>query len=170
MVEDLTPPPDDAPRVSSQRERDLMLEEVMRNAEEKEILRVVSKRPGIPVRQLVVAVLLGILGVGSWFIPLPFLDAPPPPRFAPESQEAALRFAVTLQRDRVLDHRVEAHRLPEFIREVGDTLPGVSYERLSGGRFRIDGVTEEASVSYTFPDSLTVFLQDALVQIARGRQ
>lgn len=169
MVEDLTPPPDDAPRVSSQRERELMLQEVMRTTEEKDFLRVPSTPPGIPVRRLVAAILIGALGVGCWFIPLPFLDAPPAPELSAESQEAALRFAVALQRDRVLDHRVDARRLPEFIREVGDTLPGLSYERLSGGRFQLDGATAEAAVSYTFPDSLTVFLDDALLQIAQGR-
>lgn len=169
MVEDITPPPDDAPRVSSQRERELMLEEVMRTTEEKETLHVVSRPPGLPVRRLVVATLVGILGVGCWFVPLPFLDAPPAPEFSAESQQAALRFAVALQRDRVLDHRVDARRLPEFIREVGDTLPGVSYERLSGGRFRLDGAADSVAVSYTFPDSLTDFLGDALIQIAQGR-
>lgn len=142
-----------------------MLQEVMQDTQDKDTLHVVAKAPGIPLRKAIVTGLVAILGLGAWLVPIPFLDAPAPPPPVPEMQDAGLRFAVALQRDRILSHRIDARRLPDFLREVGDTLPGLTYERLSGGRFVLAGTAGEVEVMYTFPDSLPDFLGDALTRL-----
>lgn len=159
-----------APPLSSERQREVMLDEVVRAAEVKEAVRRPWKggRTTTPLRLVLSLVLTGV-AIWLWFFPPGILAPPAPPTPSAVQVEAALRFAVALQAERIHAHRVEARRLPDFLREVGDTLPGMRYRRLDGGTFLLVGSAGEVEVSYRSDQSLEEFLGDAVRRLGESQ-
>ncbi len=76
--------------------------------------------------------------------------------------EAGLRMAVALQAERIFAHRDQVRRLPDFLREVGDSLPGILYRRLDGGTFLLLGRAGDVEVEYRSDQPLAEFVAPAL--------
>jgi len=114
-----------------------------------------------PVR-LGLAVLLTAVAIWLWLLPPGFLAPSPPPGPTPERTEAALRVAMALQAERIFEHRIQARRLPDFLREVVDTLPGIRYTRLDAGTFSLEGSSGGLTLVYRSDQSLDDFVGDAV--------
>lgn len=163
------PPEPEEPEVSSADERARILTEVVADAEAREVFqRVVTREPGVTVRKLVVTLILLATAGGVWAWQPPFLAPPEPPLRTPEQVEAALRFAVTLQAERLLQRRTENRRVPDFLREAGDTLPGLVYQRPDGGSFTLEARSGDVTVRYDSRSDLENFLGDAPLVLAEG--
>lgn len=162
------PEPDDA-ELSSADDRARMLAEVVADAEAREIFqRVATRKPGVTVRKTLATLVLVVAAVVVWVWQPPFLASPAPPTRTPEQVEAALRFAVTLQAERLLERRAANRRLPDLLREAGDTLPGLTYERPDGGSFILEGRSDDVTVRYSSRSDLADFLGDAPLVLAEG--
>jgi hypothetical protein len=70
--------------------------------------------------------------------------------------------AVALQAERIFAHRDQVRRLPDFLREVGDSLPGILYRRLDGGTFLLLGRAGDVEVEYRSDQPLAEFIAPAL--------
>lgn len=167
-ADDAEPEPDE-PEVSSADQRARILTEVVADAEAREVFqRVAVREPGVTVRKLVVTAMLAVTAAGLWVWQPPFLAPPDPPARPPEQVEAALRFAVTLQAERLLQRRTENRRLPDLLREARDTLPGLTYQRPDGGSFILEGRSGDVRVRYNSRSDLERFLGDAPLVLAEG--
>lgn len=95
----------------------------------------------------VAAVLLVATG-WIWLFPPSFLrvDQPPPQPLARE--EAALRFAIWVQAQRIEVYRRAEGELPAALEEAGPPLPGMSYVRLSPGLYQLTGSTDRQALTY----------------------
>lgn len=162
-------PEAEEPEVSSADERARILTEVVADAEARQVFqRVATREPGVTVRKVVVTAILLVTAAGLWVWQPPFLAPPDPPARTPEQVEAALRFAVTLQAERLLQRRTENRRLPDLLREAGDTLPGLTYQRPDGGSFILEGRSGDVTVRYNSRSNLERFLGDAPLVLAEG--
>lgn len=162
MEEKPTPP--ESPSLSSQRERDRALAAVLQGAGSAEGWRLPPGPPrrGVTTVRLALAALLTAVAMWLWILPPAFLSPSPPPALTQERAEAALRVGMALQAERILEHRIRARRLPDFLREVGDTLPGIRYTRLDAGTFSLEGSSGGLTLVYRSDQSLDDFLGDAV--------
>lgn len=105
---------------------------------------------------LLVALLVGTAWV--WLFPPSFLrvEAPTPQPVAEE--EAALRFAIYVQAQRIELYRREAGRLPETLEEAGPPLEGMSYLRLSRDLYQLTGSTARVTLTYRSDLPLDAFV------------
>jgi hypothetical protein len=94
-----------------------------------------------------VAVLL-VLTVWIWIFPPAFLrmEAPQPQPVAEE--EAALRFTMYVQAQRIKAFRLENGRLPETLGEAGPPLPGMRYTVLHTDLYQLTGETDRVTLTY----------------------
>ncbi|UCC25678.1 MAG: hypothetical protein JSU98_01020 [Gemmatimonadales bacterium] len=156
-------PSPDAPSLSSEQEREAMLAEVARDSEAREV----GRRPTGPRRattplRLAVALLSTAVAGWLWLFPPAFLGPPPGGEMSTARIEAGLRMAVALQAERIFAHRDQVRRLPDFLREVGDSLPGILYRRLDGGTFLLLGRAGDVEVEYRSDQPLAEFIAPAL--------
>lgn len=155
--------PDPAPALSSDDQRDAALAQVLAQSRIRERIRRESVRPpGPPVGRWALALVLASVAVWLWAAPPPFLREPATPAIPVERADAGLRLAVALQSERVHAHRLRVRRLPDFLRELDDTLPGMSYRRLDGGTFLLRGSAGGLTLEYRSDESLSEFLGDSL--------
>ena len=75
----------------------------------------------------------------SWLGRPSFIWGPRGTPPAPEVQEANLRMAMFLQGMRVDKYRKEHRAYPASLAELGDSVPGLSYQRLSDSTFELRG-------------------------------
>lgn len=94
-----------------------------------------------------VGVLL-IITAWLWLFPPAFLrlDAPEPQPVAQE--EAALRFTMYIQAQRIKAFRLESGRLPEDLEEAGQPLPGMRYTVLHQALYQLTGATDRVTLTY----------------------
>jgi hypothetical protein len=161
---DKPPPP-----LSTERQREVMLAEVMMDTEAKEAARRPGPQRGTTWTRIAVASVLTLLAGWAWLLPPSFLQPPPPPAQSSMRIEAGLRFAVALQAERIFEFRTEAQRFPDYLREVGDTLPGLTYRRVDGGSFLLRGQVGDVMVQYRSSDELGDFLGNAIRTLERER-
>ena len=155
--------PPDGPAASSTDRREAMLAEVLRDTALRDTTRHSGRAPPTTTPgRLAVAAVLVIVAAWVWLAPPAFLRAAPGPAPDPARVEAGLRLAVALQAERLLAHRVEARRLPDYLREVGATLPGLDYRRIDGGTFLLRARSGPVVVEYRSDESLPDFLAPAL--------
>lgn len=94
-----------------------------------------------------VAILLG-LTAWLWLLPPGWL-VPPPPEPQPIAQEeAALRFGMYLQAQRIRAFEIREGRLPETLTEAGQGLPGVAYTVLGPDLYQLTGTTDRLQLTY----------------------
>lgn len=157
------------PPLSTESQREVMLAAVMMDTEAKEAARRPGPQRGTTWPRVAVAAVLTILAAWAWLFPPGFLRPPPPPAHSTERVEAGLRFAVALQAERIFAFRTRAQRFPDYLREVGDTLPGLTYRRVDGGSFLLRGQVGNVVVQYRSTDQLGEFLGDAIRTLERER-
>ena len=94
-----------------------------------------------------VGVLL-LLTAWLWIFPPGILrvDQPPPQPVAQE--EAALRFTIYVQAQRIKAFREETGRYPDRLEEVGPPLPGMQYARLAPSLYQLTAVTDRLTLTY----------------------
>ena len=97
----------------------------------------------------------------TWLIPVPGLEPDIPFPMPPEEEEAGLRLATYGQAQQVEAFRLNRGRLPDVLRETGEPLPGMSYQRMDARTYRLSGVTERVSVSWISSDSIDSLLRDS---------
>ena len=160
-------PDPNSPQLSSERQRDIMLAEVLMDAEAKSTARKPGPARGTTWTRIIVAAVSVAAAVWVWVFPPPFLTQPAPPPQSAARAEAGLRLGVALQVERVLAHRDQVRRLPDLLREVDDTLPGMIYTRVDASTFVLRGRSGDLVLEYRSGDALSEFLGDA-VQILGG--
>ena len=104
-----------------------------------------------------VAVLL-VITVWLWLFPPGFLRLDPPPPQPIAQEEAALRFTMYVQAQRIKAFRQEQGRLPETLEEAGPPLPGMSYIVLQNDLYQLTGSTERLTLTYRSDLPLDDFL------------
>ena len=104
-----------------------------------------------------VAVLL-VIAAWLWLFPPAFLRLDPPPPQPIAQEEAALRFTMYVQAQRIRAFREEAGRLPETLEEAGPPLPGMSYIVLQSDLYQLTGSTERLTLTYRSDLPLDDFL------------
>ena len=120
----------------SERDRALELDQLRRRRE---------KRGGKPF--LLVGVLLLLTG-WLWIWPPAFLRMDPPPPQPLEQEEAAVRFAMYVQAQRIAAYRNETGSYPERLEEAGPPLPGMQYTRLAEGLYQLTAETDRLALTY----------------------
>ena len=156
----------DEPRLSSQRQRELALAEVLQLAEAREVVvrSPTPPRGTTPGRAAVAAVLVAV-AIWVWVAPPPFLRPTPAPSVDEVRQEAGLRFGAALQAQRIRAHRAETRRLPDQLREVEDTLPGMVYRRRDAASFVLRARSGSVAVEYVSDTPLREFLGESLLRL-----
>ena len=147
---------------SDDRERLSAIEEMLRDQARREQLRGAAYRWSRTSLRARVAVGVVVLAAFlTWLIPVPGLEPDIPFPMPPEEEEAGLRLATYVQAQQVEAFRLNRGRLPDVLRETGEPLPGMSYQRMDARTYRLSGVTERVSVSWISSDSIDSLLRDS---------
>ncbi len=96
-----------------------------------------------------------------WTFPLPFLQPKISFPILPTDEMAGRRIATYIQAQQVEAFRQTSGRLPDMLRETGEPIPGMTYERLDARTYRLSGATERTSVHWVSTDSLSALLGDS---------
>lgn len=94
-----------------------------------------------------VAVLLMMMA-WLWLLPPSFLRVDPPLPQSIEQEEAALRFAMYVQAQRIKEYREETGRYPTRLEEAGPPLPAMRYDLLTDDLYQLSGVTDRMRLTY----------------------
>ena len=94
-----------------------------------------------------VAVLL-VITAWLWIFPPAFLRLDPPPPQPIEQEEAALRFTMYVQAQRIKAFREESGRLPGSLEEAGQPLPDMRYTVLQPDLYQLTGSTDRVTLTY----------------------
>ncbi len=153
------PPPEDDVRLSSDMERAAAIASVMRDQALKKKAMARVKPPGQKplLPQLVALAGATVLAVYVWFGSPGWLQPDPVPPPPLQVERDATRTAVLLQVERIREYRERYGRLPAFLEEAGQPLPGVDYQRLDNRSFRVRSRTPRTTVSYQSGESLDEF-------------
>ncbi len=155
-------PPLDRRDLSDEKERLRAIEDVLRDQGRREVLRdIVYRYPRTRVRARVTAGMLAVTALAAWFIPVPGLRPEIPFPIPPAEEEAGLRLATWIQVQEVEAFRRRRGRLPDVLREAGEPLPGMSYERIDARAYRLTGATERVAITWTSTDSTDTRLRDS---------
>lgn len=95
-----------------------------------------------------IAGILLLITAWLWLFPPALLrvePAAPPPI---EEEEAALRFAMYLQAQRIKAYRLETGAYPDQLGDAGPVLPGMRYALLADGLYQLTGVTDRLTLTY----------------------
>lgn len=154
--------PLDRRSLSDDKERQRAIEEVLRDQARREVLRDVAYRiPRASLRTRVTAAVLAGIAILFWLLPIPFLEPTIAFPLLPEEETSGLRLATYLQAQQVEAFRQSSGRLPDVLWEVGETIPGMTYERIDASTYRLVGATERTTVRWVSTDSLEALLGDA---------
>ena len=120
-----------------------------------------KERGGRPPEQggssrLKIGLLVVLLAVTAWLwiMPPAWLVPPPPPPQPIQQEEAALRFTMYLQAQRVRAYQLEHGSLPETLAEAGQAIPGVDYVLLGPGLYELTGSTDRLRLTYRSDEPL----------------
>ena len=88
----------------------------------------------------------------------------------PAIAEASIKLAMARERDRVTAFLKQNGRLPANLAEAGINAPGIGYEVLEGGAFRLYAQGKDSLLVLGSADSMTLFLGASLRDLKnRGR-
>lgn len=93
-------------------------------------------------------VVLLVITAWLWIFPPAFLRMDPPPPQPIEQEEAALRFTMYLQAQRIKAFRQETGRLPDSLEAAGPPLPGMRYTVLHTDLYQLTGATDRVTLTY----------------------
>ncbi len=114
-----------------------------RALEEAERQRARERRP--PYWPVVV---LALITAWIWLFPPASLRLDPPEPQPVAQEEAALRFTMYVQAQRIKAFRMEHGRLPERLEEAGPPLPGMRYTVLHADLYQLTGETDRVTLTY----------------------
>ena len=155
-------------RMSDDKERQRALEEVLRDQARREVLREIAHRDtGASLRLQLITSVLVVAALLVWLIPVPGFRASIPFPLAREEEEAALRLATWVQAQQVEAFRQRRGRLPDVLREAGEPLPGMTYERIDAGTYRLSGASEHMTVIWAPTDTLDARTRQRVDGLAR---
>ena len=158
----------DTPQLSSERQRDLMLAEVLMDSESKTAARQPTPTRGTTWTRIVVAAVLTSVAAWLWIFPPSFLRSPEAPALSETALDAGLRLGMALQAERIWAHRDQVRRLPDQLREVGAVLPGLTYDRRSASVFVLRARRGDSLVEYESTTPLAEFLGTAVEDLGPG--
>lgn len=107
---------------------------------------------GRGARMLVIA--LAVITAWVWILPPRWLVPVPPPAQTVAEEDAALRFAVYVQAQRIRAYQLERGFLPESLDEAGDPLPGLRYMVLGPGLYELTASTDRQRLTYRSDEPL----------------
>ena len=163
------PTPLDRESLSGDKDRMRAIGEVLRDQARREVLRDIAyRRRGASLRTQIVAAVLALAAFGAWVFPVPGLQPDIPFPIPSADEEAGLRLVAYIQAQQVEAFRRGSGRLPDILREAGEPLPGMTYERLDARIYRLSGATERTAVQWTSSDSVSTLLGRAGADRLRG--
>lgn len=112
---------------------------------------------------------LAVITAWLWLFPPAFLRLEPPPPQPVEQEEAALRFTVYVQAQRIRAFHQETGRLPETLDEAGEPLPGMQYTRLHEDLYQLTGATDRVTLTYRSDLPLDEFIGDGAEVLDEAR-
>lgn len=140
-----------------------MLREVTEHVAQKEAGdRVEQRRPESPRRMIRVmnALILAFAGY-VWLGNPSWVQVEQPPGPSVEEQEAALRLSMYIQAQQIENYRRQNDRIPSSLSEVGPPLPGMHFQRMGRGAYRLTGINNSITLVYTSSQSLAEFVGDS---------
>ena len=159
-------PPLDRTSLSAEDERQRVIEDVLRDQTRREVLREgVYRASGSSQRFRVVAGVLALAALVTWVAPVPGLRPEIPFPIPPADEEAGVHLAAWIQAQQIEAFRQRRGRLPDVLRETGEAIPGMSYERIDAQSYMLTGETERVSVVWTSTDTLDTRLQQAAARL-----
>jgi hypothetical protein len=96
-----------------------------------------------------------------WWLPIPGLSPAIGFPLAPTAEEAGLRLAAYVQAQQVEAFRRTTGRLPDLLRETGEPVPGVDYQRLDARTYLIANMSERDTIRWLSSDSFPALLGDS---------
>jgi hypothetical protein len=116
-----------------------------------------------------VLILLGLAGSVLLVLQPTWLVGPkqPPPETAPVAA-ASLRLALVRQHTLIVAFSKTRGRLPANLAEVGDSVPGVRYQQVGTGAFRLTANAGDSIIMLESTDSIRPFLGQS-IGILRNR-
>jgi hypothetical protein len=152
----------DRENLSDDKERNRILEDVLRDQARREVLRDVAyRRPSASLRTRIVTLVLAVAALVLWLIPIPFLRPAIAFPLPPEEEEAGMRLAAYVQAQQVEAFREVTGRLPDMLRETGEPIEGIDYERLDARTYQLSSSTERDTIRWVSTDSFPALLGDS---------
>lgn len=97
---------------------------------------------------IVLLVLMGAFTAYAWIARPAFIWGAPPAPPSPDVQEANLRMAMFLFGMRVDRYKMANRTYPQSLAELGDSVRGISYQRLSDSTFELRGTAANRDVVF----------------------
>lgn len=119
-----------------------------------------------------VLILLGVAGLVLLVLQPTWLAGPKqlPPE-TPRVAAASLRLALVRQHSLIVAFTKTRGRLPADLAEAGDSLPGVRYQRVGTGAFRLTANAGDSIIVLESTDSIRAFLGQSIgILRNRGQQ
>jgi hypothetical protein len=156
MKKTLPPPSGSTPNITGGGDRYEALAEILqehaanqardREAEARERERLSKRDSMVPPW---FAVVLLLITAWVWIFPPGFMRMDPPAPPPVEQEEAALRFTMYVQVQRIRAFQQERGRLPVTLDEAGPPLPGMEYHRVTQDVYQLNGATERVRLTYS---------------------
>ena len=173
MTRTSTPPHPHAPEIKRDSKTDLLeaARAVVHDRKERETqARAQQLNPGVR-RRVGMLLLISLTGVLLLIVRPSWLTGPDtvPPE-SPLIAEASLKLTMARERDRVTAFQRQNARLPVDLGEAGITVPGLGYEVLENGGFRLYAQGKDSLLVLGSTDSMALFLGTSLRDLKnRGR-